>query len=102
MTAEPILPPQAFLTPDWPAPSAVRALVTTRLGGVSAGAYAGFNLGARCGDAPEAVAANRRLLRARLPAEPGWMQQVHGAGVRELPAGAGAEADATWTLAWSA
>ena len=86
------------VVPRWDAPSAVRALVTTRHGGVSQGPYAGFNLGSRCGDEPAAVAANRACLRTHLPAEPCWMQQVHGAGVRALPAGAGAEADATWTV----
>ena len=33
---------------------------TERAGGVSRGAYAGLNLGDRCGDDPEAVAENRR------------------------------------------
>ncbi len=67
-----------FIVPDWPAPANVRALVTTRHGGVSAGPYASLNLGDHVGDDPAAVAENRRLLRARLPAEPVWLKQVHG------------------------
>jgi YfiH family protein len=97
MSPAPTRPSGQLIVPDWEAPPRVRALVTTRQGGVSEGAYAGFNLGTRCGDDPAAVAANRALLRAHLPGEPCWMQQVHGAGVRALPAGAGAEADAAWT-----
>lgn len=67
-----------FIVPDWPAPAHVRALVTTRHGGVSTGPYASFNLGDHVGDAPAAVAENRRLLRSQLPAQPVWLKQVHG------------------------
>jgi YfiH family protein len=59
----------------------VRALITTRSGGVSSGAYASFNLGERTGDDPLAVAANRASLRALLPQEPRWLRQVHGSCV---------------------
>ena len=37
--------PVEWLTPDWPAPAAVRALSTLRGGGVSTGRYASLNLG---------------------------------------------------------
>ena len=66
------------IIPDWPAPANVRALQTTRDGGVSVGAYASFNLGDHVGDDPVAVARNRALLRATLPAGPVWLKQVHG------------------------
>lgn len=68
----------SLITPDWPAPPNVRALQTTRDGGVSVGAYASLNLGDHVGDDPVAVARNRALLRAALPAEPLWLKQVHG------------------------
>ena len=42
------------------------AVVTTRHGGVSAGPYDSLNLGGHVGDAPEAVAENRRRLAAAL------------------------------------
>jgi YfiH family protein len=71
------------LVPEWPAPVHVRALVTTRLGGVSRGPYASFNLSYRVGDDETAVDENRRRLRAWLPAEPRWLRQVHGTGVVE-------------------
>lgn len=67
-----------WIVPDWPAPPNVRALVTTRHGGVSAGPYASFNLGTHVGDAPLAVARNRANLRECLPDEPVWLNQVHG------------------------
>ncbi len=67
-----------ILSPDWPAAPWVRALVTTRGGGVSAAPYASLNLGSHCGDAPQAVAENRIRLAALLPGEPLWMNQVHG------------------------
>lgn len=68
-----------FLLPDWPAPAHVRALVTTRLGGVSEGVWSGFNLASHVGDEAAHVQANRKLLCAGLPAEPLWLDQVHGA-----------------------
>jgi YfiH family protein len=75
-----------WLLPAWPAPPAVRALSTMRCGGASEVPYASLNLGEHVGDAPAAVAANRRTLRsaAGLPAEPAWLQQVHGTYVRDL------------------
>lgn len=71
------------LAPDWPAPANVRALQTTRLGGVSAAPYASLNLGEHVGDAPQAVARNRQLLAALMPSEPVWLQQVHGTVVAD-------------------
>jgi YfiH family protein len=70
--------PPDWIIPDWPAPPRVKALITTRSGGVSRGAYASCNLGLRTDDEPAAVAENRRRLRALLPQEPKWLTQVHG------------------------
>ncbi len=75
-----------WIVPDWPAPPRVRALITTRSGGVSRGAYAGLNLGQRCGDDLDDVACNRARLRQWLPAEPLWLRQVHGTKVVEADA----------------
>jgi len=84
-----------WIIPDWPAPARVRALITTRHGGVSAGPYASLNLGDHVGDDPEAVARNREILRGYLPAEPKWLKQVHGTGVADASsARPGAEGDA--------
>jgi len=67
--------PHCFI-PDWPAPLHVKALQTTRLGGVSLAPYDSFNLGSHVHDDPQAVAQNRSLLD--LPSEPAWLTQVHG------------------------
>ena len=88
-----------FLCPDWPAPGHVRAATSTRIGGVSRGVYAGFNLAAHVGDRPEDVRRNREVLaRAlRLPGEPYWLDQQHGAAVREARTTPGlAKADASY------
>ncbi len=88
-----------ILRPDWPAPARVRAASTTRIGGGSAGPFAALNLAQHVGDDPAVVAANRRWLRdhLHLPAEPRWMDQVHGTLACELPPAAGCTADAAWT-----
>lgn len=70
-----------ILLPDWPAPSNVRALQTMRQGGVSLAPYDSLNLAVHVGDAPCAVAHNRKLLSTRLASEPVWLEQVHGADV---------------------
>jgi len=85
------------VVPDWPAPARVRSLMTTRTGGVSQAAWASLNLGDHVGDDPARVAANRARLRERLPAEPGWLGQVHSARVVELGRDAEREADAAFT-----
>ncbi|HEX7029100.1 MAG TPA: peptidoglycan editing factor PgeF [Gammaproteobacteria bacterium] len=89
-----------LILPGWSAPSNVRAAATTRAGGVSEGPFASLNLGNLTEDRPDAVAANRRLLRGRLglTREPAWLHQIHGNvvvradEVTEPPA-----ADASWT-----
>jgi len=71
MSLEPIVP-------DWQAPANVHALVTTRAGGVSRGAFASLNLGFRAGDERGAVEENRGRLAALLPGAPRWLRQMHG------------------------
>lgn len=70
--------PADWIVPDWPAPPRVRALVTTRSGGVSTGPYTSLNLGLRVNDDPATVERNRARLRSHLPEEPRWLNQVHG------------------------
>ncbi len=84
------------IVPDWPAPGNVRAVQTTRVGGVSVAPYASFNLGDHVSDAPQAVARNRQLLSALMPSEPVWLQQVHGTVVADADsAGCVVSADAS-------
>lgn len=91
-----------WIIPDWPAPSWVRAVQTTRAGGVSAGPYASCNLAMHVEDDPAAVAENRRRLSEalRLPAEPCWLTQVHGTGIVDAgQASPGVEGDGAVSLA---
>jgi len=85
-----------WLVPDWPAPPSVRALCTTRTGGVSHGAYQSLNLGEHVGDRIDDVRANRATLHAALGVRPVFLQQVHGTDVLGVDAGTpdGAVADA--------
>jgi len=72
---------EAWITPDWPVPAGVRALVTTRrMPGNSQPPYDAFNLGLRSGENPGIVRANRDLLARSfaLPSAPRWLHQVHG------------------------
>ena len=87
----------AWLTPGWPAPLRVRAVTTTRTGGVSTGPWATMNPADHVGDVAAAVAANRQRLASQLalPAAPRWLTQVHGTRVVEAgDTEAGVEADA--------
>lgn len=90
--------PLTLLHPDWPAPSHVKAMQTTRSGGCSSAPYASLNLGDHVGDAAERVAANRELVGQYLPNPPIWLQQAHGITVVD-PATAvvGTAADAAVT-----
>jgi YfiH family protein len=71
---------------EWKLPAGVRAAFTTRCGGASTGEWSSLNLGVHVGDAPEAVAENRRrvLQLTGMRAEPAWLTQVHGVAVCDL------------------
>jgi polyphenol oxidase len=68
-----------MITPDWAAPPRVRSFVTTR----------------QFGDLKDAAV--REKLRPLLPADPAWLQQVHGARVINLDADSGREGDAAFS-----
>lgn len=67
-----------LIFPDWPSPHGVRALQTTRHGGVSATPFDTLNLGLHVGDDPVRVNRNRQSLAPLMPSEPVWLEQVHG------------------------
>ena len=70
----------SWLTPDWPAPKTVKAIVTTREQGGSTGPYAAFNMALHVGDDPKVVEANRGTL-SQLGCTPAWLNQVHSVDV---------------------
>lgn len=82
---------------DWPAPGGVRTLISTRRGGFSSDGFQSNNLAYHVNDDPQAVAANRRQLRAAMAdaTDIQWLQQVHGTdlvtarGGRHTPAADG-------------
>ena len=75
-----------WLWPDWQA-SGVGALMTTRAGGVSRGAFESMNVRDGLGDEPLAVARNLALLAEAIGASPLYLNQVHGRHVVRLRAG---------------
>jgi len=88
-----------WIEPEWPVPPGVRAVSTLRRGGVSVGPYQSLNLGAHVGDEPSRVAENRRRLRdaLNLPAEPVWLNQVHGKQLIRADVPSDRNADAAFT-----
>ncbi len=78
------LEPWDWLLPDWPAPKQVRAICTTRNGGVSLPPYDSLNLGTHVGDDAHAVATNRARLQEALGAQPVFLNQVHGTQMVKL------------------
>ena len=84
-------------TPRWAAPARVRALFTTRHGGISTGQWgdangqSGLNLGANCGDRPERVALNRQRLADHAGVPIRWLNQVHGTRVLDVEADPGCD-----------
>jgi YfiH family protein len=76
------------IIPDWPTPENVKALQTTRLGGISAAPYDTLNLGLHVGDDPVRVNRNRQQLAPFMPSEPVWLEQVHGTVVADADAAA--------------
>jgi YfiH family protein len=91
------------LKPGWSVPNSVRAISTTRAGGVSSAPWNTLNLGSHVGDVPADVQENRGRLAGFIgvdSARIGWLNQVHGTEVVELtPDNVGliTKADASFT-----
>lgn len=91
------------LKPDWSAPDRVRAISTTRAGGVSVRPWNSLNLGSHVEDNPEHVQENRQRLAESTGLDSaliGWLNQVHGTEAVELTAnnvGQTVKADASYT-----
>lgn len=91
------------LKPAWSVPDSVRAISTTRAGGLSRAPWDTLNLGDHVADEPADVQENRERLAGFMgidSARIGWLNQVHGTRVVELvPDNVGriTEADASFT-----
>jgi YfiH family protein len=74
------LVPTEWLRPDWNAPDNIKAIMTTRQGGVSSTPFDSMNLGDHVDDDNALVIKNRASLKHRLNLsnEPLWLTQVHG------------------------
>lgn len=86
---------------DWGLESVgVHMRLSTRLGGVSQGAYESLNLGLHVGDEPERVMKNRSIWRESLGVSPIFLNQVHGQNLIELNplSQHGQLADASFTM----
>jgi len=88
-----------YITPQWPAPTWVRALTTTRQGGVSEGPYQSLNFGMYVDDNREHVNLNRLKLNQHhnFQQEPFWLKQIHSNRVVLASDENSREADGAWT-----
>jgi len=77
------------ITPEWDAPTNVKAYCTTRLGGVSSQPFDCMNLSPNVGDDYSDVKENRLRIsnHLSLPNEPFWLQQVHGCDIADTSSG---------------
>lgn len=71
------------ISPEWDVPNTLKVYSSTRIGGVSDAPFDSLNIGSSVNDNPANVQQNRaRLVSAvNAPAEPHWMNQVHGRDV---------------------
>jgi YfiH family protein len=78
--------PHDWIVPDWPAPAHVRAICTTRSGGISQGPYKSMNPADHVNDFVQDVAENRLLLQQSLALDssPHWLQQIHSTKILDL------------------
>jgi YfiH family protein len=85
----------------WEAPGPYAVAFSTRVGGVSEGAFASLNLGRLTADEPDRVDENRRRLLAEVGGDPSRLalnRQTHSAVVSRARAGArGEPGDGLWT-----
>jgi YfiH family protein len=91
--------PVHWIQPDWPIHPSVRALMTSRQGGVSAAPWDSMNLGDHVGDRPADVHTNRERLAVQIGQRPVFLQQVHGVTSLQLSTATpqGLVADACWS-----
>jgi len=88
-----------WLWADWPAPEHIKAGTTLRTGGISSGKFCSLNSAMHVGDKPRNVIDNRQQIKAllELPAEPVWLQQIHGSRVVRAEDADNLAADASYS-----
>ncbi len=89
-----------ILLPNWDVPEHVKALSTTRMGGVSKSPFDTFNLAHHVGDDEESVQSNRKILKRDwlLPSDPYWLNQTHSTRVIHVTdKNTDKNGDASWT-----
>jgi len=89
---------EGWIIPAWPALPRIRALCTTRQGGVSSAPYDSLNLGMHVADDAAAVQVNRQRLAHAVGGRPVFLNQVHGNTCLHVGASTpdGTEADACY------
>ena len=80
------MPKHDWIVPDWSAPAHVRAISTTRHGGVSRGNYCSMNPATHVQDDEQAVMQNRKILQQGLGLhnQPHWLSQTHSTRIADL------------------
>lgn len=75
-----------LIMPNWPAPKQIKAVTTTRIGGISTPPFHSFNLAMHVGDDLNDVQKNRNCLinSLNLPSDPAWLNQEHGNIVADI------------------
>lgn len=90
-----------MIFPNWNAPVNVKAVSSTRLGGLSCGPYQGLNLGMHVGDDSGLVERNRNVAfeQAGMPTPPVWLNQTHSTQIVQInePTKQVLDADGTFT-----
>ena len=87
-----------FILPKWPAPQNIKAIQTTRKGGVSLGNYSSLNLSNNVGDVERHFNANHNKLLDFVPSNPFWIDQIHSNKAVKLPSKNDLDCDASFTF----
>ena len=88
---------EEFIIPKWPAPENIRAIQTTRNGGISLRQFSSLNLSNDVGDIEEHVKDNYKKLLNFLPSDPFWLNQIHSDKSEEIPSKKVLNCDASYT-----
>jgi len=89
---------EGFIIPKWPAPQNIRAIQTTRNGGISLENFSSLNLSRNVGDIEAHVEENCKRVLNFLPSDPFWLNQIHSNKSEELPSKSNLNCDASYTF----